>query len=76
MKRAKQILTALTALIIALAICLPCLHPLFARSVSAFYVNDGLSPKARALTAQQIQLWAKPWMTFVKVATGQRMWNS
>lgn len=60
MKRVKQILTALTALIIALAIWLPCLHLFFARSVSTFYVKEGLSTKGLALATQQIQLWANP----------------
>src|ERR1700722_2444643 len=58
--RIERIVTGLAALMIAAVIWLPCLHLLFAKSVSTFYVKEGLSPKARALAARQIQLWADP----------------
>jgi hypothetical protein len=60
MKRAKRILAACAALILAAALWLPCLHLFFARPASAFYVKEGLSPKARQLAARQMQLWADP----------------
>src|ERR1700722_7299242 len=52
MKRAKRILTA--------AIWLPCFHLFFVRPASAFYAKQGVSPKARELSASQMGLWADP----------------
>jgi hypothetical protein len=60
MKRAQRILAALAWLMVAAAIWLPCVHLLFARPVSVFYVKEGLSPKARALAARHMQLWTDP----------------
>jgi hypothetical protein len=60
MKRARQILIGLAALMIAASLWLPCVHYLFARPVSDFYVKQGLSPKARALAAGQMRLWTDP----------------
>jgi len=62
MKRGKHILAGVAALIAAAAIWLPCVHLLFARPVSDFYVKEGLSPKARALAARHMQLWTDPLM--------------
>ena len=60
MKRAKRILAAMAALIVAAAMWLPCVHLFFARPASAFYVKEGLSLKARALAARHMQLWTDP----------------
>jgi hypothetical protein len=60
MKRAKRILAGLAALALAAAIWLPCVHLFFASPASAFYTKEGLSPKARALAARQMQLWTDP----------------
>jgi hypothetical protein len=60
MNRAKRILAALAALVLAAALWLPCLHLFFARPASDFYVKEGLSPKARELAARQMRLWADP----------------
>jgi hypothetical protein len=60
MKRARQILIGLAALMIAASLWLPCVHFLFARPASDFYVKQGLSPKARALAAGQMMLWTDP----------------
>jgi hypothetical protein len=56
----KRILTGLAALVIAAIIWLPCLHLLFARPLSAFRQDPGLSPKASQLAARQLQLWTEP----------------
>ena len=58
--RMKRILTGLAALVIAAIIWLPCLHLLFARPLSAFRQDPGLSPKASQLAARQLQLWTEP----------------
>ncbi len=60
MPRWKRILTGLAALVIALALWLPCLHLLFARPATSFYRRDGISPVARQLAAHHLQLWTEP----------------
>ena len=60
MNRAKQVLAGLAALMVAAAIWLPCVHLLFASPASAFYMKEGVSPKARALAARHTQLWSDP----------------
>ena len=50
----------LAALVIATIIWLPCLHLLFARPLSDFRQDPGLSPKARQLAARHLQLWTDP----------------
>jgi hypothetical protein len=58
--RMKNILVGLAALAIAGIIWLPCLHLLFARPLSEFRQDPGLSPKARQLAARHLQLWTDP----------------
>lgn len=60
MTRVKRLCPALIALLLAAAIWLPCIHLFFARPVSAFYVKNGISPKAKELAARHIQLWSDP----------------
>jgi hypothetical protein len=60
MKRAKQIVAATAALILAAVIWLPCVHLFFARPVSDFYVKEGLSRKAHALATRNIEIWTNP----------------
>lgn len=52
MTRVKRLCRALIALLLAAAIWLPCIHLFFARPVSAFYVKNGISPKAKELAAR------------------------
>jgi hypothetical protein len=58
--RTAGILTGLAALVVAAVIWLPCLHFLFARPLSEFRQDQGLSPKARQLAARHLQLWTEP----------------
>jgi len=58
--RIAKILAGLAALMVAAIIWLPCLHLLFARPLSEFRQNPGLSPKARQLAARHLQLWTDP----------------
>jgi hypothetical protein len=60
MTRTKRILIGLTALLIASAIWLPCLHLFFVKPALDFYRPAGLSPKARELAARHLQLWMEP----------------
>ena len=52
--RMKKILIGLAALAVATIIWLPCLHFLFARPLSEFRLDQGLSPKARQLAARHL----------------------
>jgi hypothetical protein len=56
----KRILAGLTALVIATSIWLPCLHLVFARPLSDFRLDPGVSPKARQLAARHLRLWTDP----------------
>lgn len=58
--RIKRILAGLIALVTAALIWLPCLHFFFARPISDFRQDQGLSPKARQLAARHLQLWTEP----------------
>ena len=58
--RMKNILVGLAALVVAAIIWLPCLHFLFTKPLSDFRQNQGLSPKARQLSAWHLQLWTDP----------------
>ncbi len=58
--RGKRILTDLAALMIGLVIWLPCLHLFFAKSNSELVQTKGLSPRARELAAEHLQLWTDP----------------
>jgi hypothetical protein len=58
--RIARILAGLAALVVAAIIWLPCLHLLFARPLSEFRQDQGLSPKARQLAARHLQLWTEP----------------
>ena len=58
--RIKRILAGLAALLVATLIWLPCLHFVFTRPVSAFRLDQGLSPEARQLAARHLQLWTDP----------------
>ncbi len=55
--RISRILAGLATLVVAAIIWLPCLHLLFARPLSEFRQDSGLSPKARQLAARHLQLW-------------------
>jgi hypothetical protein len=56
----KKTLAGLTALLLAAAVWLPCLHFVFARRASDFYQAQALSPQARALANRQLRLWTEP----------------
>ena len=56
----KKMAAGLAALTLAGVLWLPCLHWLFARPVSTFYVKAGVSPAARALAARHLELWSDP----------------
>jgi hypothetical protein len=58
--RITRILAGLAALAVAAVIWLPCLHFFFARPLSEFRSNQGLSPEARQLAAWHLQLWTDP----------------
>jgi hypothetical protein len=58
--RINRILTGLAALAVAALIWLPCLHFIFAKPVSHFRHEQGLSPEARQLAARHLQLWTEP----------------
>jgi hypothetical protein len=58
--RINRILAGLAALAVAALIWLPCMHFIFAKSVSHFRREQGLSPEARELAARHLQLWNKP----------------
>lgn len=47
-------------MVIATAVWLPCLHFVFLRPVNGFRQEAGISPKARALAAEQLELWTDP----------------
>lgn len=50
----------LTALAIATALWLPCIHFLFRKPTVEFYQLGDMSPKARQLAARHLQLWTEP----------------
>jgi hypothetical protein len=56
----KRIWMGLTALGVATAIWIPCLHFLFAKEVGEFRRATGLSPAAEQLAARHLQLWTDP----------------
>ena len=58
--RLKKILSGLVALTIAALIWIPCLHFIFAKPISHFRQEQGLSPEARQLAARHLQLWTDP----------------
>jgi hypothetical protein len=58
--RVKRIAAGLLALLLAGIIWLPCLHFVFARPVTDFHREQGLSPMAQQLAARQLQLWTDP----------------
>ncbi len=58
--RLKSAGTGLCAFAIAMAVWLPCLHFFYARPLSDFYQETGISPKARELAARHLQLWTEP----------------
>ncbi len=51
---------ALCAFCVALAVWLPCLHFFYKKPVSNFYLQEGVSPKARELAARHLRLWTDP----------------
>ena len=71
--RIKRILAGFTALLLASAIWLPCLHLIFLRPVTNLRRETGLSPAARGLAAQQLELWTNPVLRQKELA---RMRNS
>lgn len=74
MKTTRQKMTAgMVALIMATAAWLPCLHLVFLRPVTDFRQEAGMSPKARALAAQQLNLWTEPALQKAEV---EKMRNS
>jgi hypothetical protein len=56
----KKASLALAAFTLAAAIWLPCLHLFFRKPLSDFYLEKGVSPKARQLAARHLQLWTEP----------------
>src|SRR5580698_4495915 len=58
--RISKILAGLSALTVAALIWLPCMHFIFAKPVSHFRRDSGLSPEARQLAAWHLQLWTQP----------------
>jgi hypothetical protein len=56
--RINRILAGLAALTVAALIWLPCLHFIFAKPVSHFYQEQGLSPEARQLAAWHLHTWS------------------
>jgi hypothetical protein len=60
MQRFKRILIGLLVLVVAGIVWLPCLHLVFARSVTEFRQAEGLAPKAKQLAARHLQLWTDP----------------
>jgi hypothetical protein len=58
--RMKRILAGLAALAVAALIWLPCLHFIFTKPISNFRQEQGLSPEARQLAAQHLQIWIEP----------------
>jgi hypothetical protein len=51
---------ALVALLAAAALWLPLVHLFYTKPAAEFYRPEGLSPKAAALAARHLQLWADP----------------
>ena len=60
MKLTKRIMTGVAALMIATAVWIPCLHLCFAKKADSFHQANGLSPQAKQLAAQPLQLWTTP----------------
>lgn len=58
--RINRILAGLAALAVAALIWLPCMHFIFAKPISHFRVEQGLSPEARQLAAWHLQVWSDP----------------
>jgi hypothetical protein len=58
--RINRMLAGLAALAVAAVIWLPCMHFIFAKSISHFRREQGLSPEARQLAARHLQLWTEP----------------
>jgi hypothetical protein len=56
----RPILRTVGALALAAVLWLPAVHWLFQPRLSEYRVGSGLSPLARALTAEQLYLWADP----------------
>jgi len=52
--------TGVTAFALATAIWLPCLHVFFRKPLADFYLESGISPKARQLAARHLELWTEP----------------
>lgn len=71
--RLHRLLAGLVALVIAAVVWLPCLHFVFLRPVNDFRQEAGISPKARALAAEQLKLWTDPALQKVEV---EKMRNS
>ena len=63
----QRLLAGLVAVVIATAVWLPCLHFVFLRPVNDFRQENGVSPKARALAVQQLQLWTDPGLQKIEV---------
>jgi hypothetical protein len=57
---AKQFGLSLAAFLMAAVIWLPCLHLCFRKPLADFYLEKGVSPKARQLAARHLQLWTEP----------------
>jgi hypothetical protein len=58
--RINRILASLAALAVAAIVWLPCMHFIFAKPVSHFRQEQGVSPEARQLAARHLQLWTDP----------------
>jgi hypothetical protein len=68
MKKLKRILLAVLALVIAACIWLPAMHLFFKPKMSDYYVESGISPKARKLAARHIELWTNPKLAEEEIA--------
>lgn len=58
--RVNRMFAGLAALTVAGLIWLPCMHFVFAKPVSNFRREQGLSPEARELAAWHLRLWTDP----------------
>jgi hypothetical protein len=58
--RTNRMLAGLAALALAALIWIPCLHFIFAKPLSHFRQEHGLSPEAQQLAARHLKLWTDP----------------
>ena len=56
----KRLLLGGVSLVLATAVWLPVMHLAFAESVSQYFADDGVPPKARMLADRHLHLWTDP----------------